>query len=156
MENILAGLEGSVLAQTLRSGRWSYAAVNTAHIFGIALLFGAIVPLNLRLLGVWHGRMELQALARVLVPVAATGLSLALVAGFFLFSARAGDYADNPFFLAKLTLATAGLLSALAFHLHAGWWLEGAGRRQMLFHATVSSLCWAGAIACGRLIAFSQ
>ena len=55
MEALFAALEGTALAQTLRGSRWVYAAVNTAHIFAIALLIGSVVPLNLRLLGVWRG-----------------------------------------------------------------------------------------------------
>ena len=36
------------------SGVWTYGVVNLAHILGIAMLFGAIVVLDLRLLGVWR------------------------------------------------------------------------------------------------------
>ena len=36
---LLAALEGWPVAAALRGGRWSYAAVNAAHIFGIALEF---------------------------------------------------------------------------------------------------------------------
>ena len=53
LDALLAGLEATAVAQTLRTSRWLYAATNTAHIFGIALLVGAIVPLDLRLLGWW-------------------------------------------------------------------------------------------------------
>ena len=42
MEALLAPLLGAVegwsVAAALRGGRWSYAAVNAAHILGIALL----------------------------------------------------------------------------------------------------------------------
>jgi len=59
----LTAIEQWPLAAALRSGRWSYAAVNGGHIIGIALLFGAIVPLDLRLivLSFWitfRGRWE--------------------------------------------------------------------------------------------------
>jgi len=51
----LAALEGTALAQALRVSRWGCAAVNAGHVLGVALLVGAIVPLNLRLLGLWRG-----------------------------------------------------------------------------------------------------
>ena len=76
MEALFAALEGTALAQTLRGSRWLYAAVNAAHIFAIALLVGSVVPLNLRLLGVWRG-ISREAVVRVLAPVAASGLILA-------------------------------------------------------------------------------
>jgi len=154
METLLAGLEGWPLAGALRSGRWSYAAVNAAHIVGIALLLGSIVPLNLRMFGLWSA-VPVETLARVLVPVAATGLALAITAGVMLFATRAGEYAANPFLQAKLALVAIGTLSALALHASSGPWLQGAGRRRLAAHAAVSTLCWTGAILCGRLIAFA-
>ena len=89
MVGLLAGLAASAVAQHLRSARWEYAAANTAHVLGIALLVGAILPLDLRLLGVWRS-VPHQDLARVLVPVAAAGLALAATAGILLFATRAG------------------------------------------------------------------
>jgi hypothetical protein len=58
------------------------------HVFGMALLVGAILPLDLRLLGCWPG-VSRSALIRVLAPVAATGLVIAVAAGILLFSVRA-------------------------------------------------------------------
>ena len=70
MDAVLAALEGSAIAQTLRVSRWGYAAVNATHILGIALLVGATVPLSLRFLGLWRG-VSRAGLVRVLAPVAA-------------------------------------------------------------------------------------
>lgn len=142
------------VAQTLRGARWSYAAVNAAHILGIALLIGAIVPLNLRFLGLWRS-VPHQALTRVLIPVAAVGLTLAILAGLLLFSVRAREYAGIGFLQAKLALIAIGLLSALALHRAHGDLLETASDRRLAVHAAVSLLCWIGALACGRLIAFA-
>jgi hypothetical protein len=97
VDEALAALEGLTIAQTLRVSRWGYVAVNAAHILGIALLVGAIVPLHLRFLGMWRS-VSRQVLIRVLVPIAATGLGLAVVAGILLFSVRAGEYANVGFF----------------------------------------------------------
>ena len=48
-------LEMSALGVAMReTGVWTYALVNLGHIFGISLLFGAIVVLDLRLLGFWR------------------------------------------------------------------------------------------------------
>lgn len=155
MEALLAGLEGTAVAQSLRVSRWGYAAVNAAHILGIALLVGAIVPLNLRLLGMWR-TVPRQTLTRILVPVAAVGLALAAAAGLVLFSVRALEYAGVGFLQVKLTLVAAGTLSALALHLTHGFLLETAEDRRLIGHAVLSMVCWIGALACGRLIAFAD
>jgi len=154
MEAFLAGLEATAPAQYFRASRWGYAAVSGAHIFGIALLIGAILPLNLRLLGLWSS-IPRANLLRVLVPVAATGLVLAAVTGSFLFSVRAQEYADIRYFQVKLFLIIVGLLSALVVHRAYGLTLEGASERRLRFHALLSLGSWLGALACGRMIAFA-
>ena len=154
MEAFLASLEATVLAQFLRASRWGYAAVSGTHILGIALLVGAIVPLNLRVLGLWP-LIPRATLFRVLVPIAATGLLLAVLTGSLLFSVRAQEYAAVGYLQAKVVLVAVGLLSALSIHRADGSMLEGASEPRLRFHALLSLGCWLGALACGRLIAFA-
>lgn len=154
MEDFLAALEATGPAQYLRMSRWGYAAVSGAHILGIALLVGAVLPLNLRLLGLWR-TIPRADLLRVLVPVAATGLTLAVVTGILLFSVRAQEYAGTGYLQVKLALVFVGILSAVMIHRSYGLMLEGASRGQLTCHALISIGCWLGALACGRLIAFA-
>ena len=63
MSEILSLVEASALAQYLKTARWGYAAVNGLHVFGIAMLVGSILPLNLRL-----DNLVLLHLALVLPP----------------------------------------------------------------------------------------
>ena len=138
----------------LRSERWGYAAVNAAHILGVALLIGAILPLNLRLFGLWRA-VPRALLVRVLVPMAAAGLGLAVVAGFLLFSVRAQEYAAIGFLQVKLLLVVVGTLTALEAHRRYGLLLEGASRWRLTAHAGISTICWLGALLCGRLTGFA-
>ena len=154
LEEILTAIQNGQISQALKLSRWGYASANAAHIFGIALLVGAIVPLNLRLLGAWS-RHSLPDLARVLVPMAMTGATLAVLTGMMLFTVRAKRYADVEFLQAKLALVATGLISAIVFHAAAGWWLDRAGPRQMRIHAAISLVCWIGALLCGRYIAYA-
>ncbi|WP_416899452.1 MAG: hypothetical protein ACMVY4_07000 [Minwuia sp.] len=153
IEPLLAALEASSAAQWLRGARWGYAAVNAAHIFGLALLIGAILPLDLRLLGFWKS-VDRRALTRVLAPVAATGLALAIAAGFCLFAIRAREYAALDVFRIKLLLIVAGAGAAVLLHARAGWLLDRAEAAALRRHALISMVCWLGALICGRLIAF--
>ena len=154
MEGLFAALEGTALAQSLRGSRWVYAGVNAAHIFAIALLIGSVVPLNLRLLGVWQG-VPREAVVRVLAPVAAGGLILALLTGPLLFSVRAREYGGVGFLQLKLTFIALGVLSALALCRAHGFLLTDAPRSRLVGHAILSTVCWLGALVCGRLIAFA-
>ena len=153
MQEFLAALEGTELAQSLRLSRWGYAAVNATHVLGIALLVGAILPLDLRLLGLWRG-VPRAALVRVLVPVAATGLGLAVTAELLMFMIRAQEYASIGFLQAKLVLVATGATAALALHWRHGFLLEDASRARLAVHGLLSMACWLGALICGRMIAF--
>lgn len=154
MEAFLGALEATAIAETLRGARWGYAAVNASHIFGIALLVGATLPLDLHLLGLWRS-VPRAPLVRVLVPVAATGLLIAVVAGSLLFIVRAREYAGIEFLQAKLALVTIGTLAALTLHRRHGRLLQRAAEATLVRHALLSMTCWIGALVCGRLIAFA-
>ena len=154
MESLFAALEATGLAQTLRHSRWLYAGVNAAHIFAIALLIGSVVPLNLRLMGAWRG-ISRETVVRVLAPVAASGLALALLTGPLLFAVRAREYSGIGVLQIKLALVAVGVLSALALCRSHGFLLGDAPRARLAAHAILSTVCWLGALVCGRLIAFA-
>lgn len=155
----LTTLQNAEPVAALRASRWVYPLVNSAHITGLALLFGAILPLDLRLLGVWRS-VPLGLLARVLVPVAMTGLALAAATGLLLFSVSATTYAATPLFLVKLALIAAAVANALMLRRSADWTLaqipeisaEPTGR---LKSAGLLSLgLWLAVILCGRFLAY--
>lgn len=155
MEALLSVMESTAIAEYLRSSRWGYAAVNTAHILGIALLVGSIIPFNLHILGLWRN-IPRRSLARMLLPVAATGLMLAIIAGILLFSVRAVEYSQIVVLQIKLLLIVVGTLSALLLLRAYGLRLDGASESRLRVHAVLSTLCWIGALVCGRLIAFIE
>ena len=155
MEGFLLALEQSQLAMDLRVARWGYAAINAAHIFGIAVLVGGILPLDFRLIGFWPN-VDRRSLARVLVPFAVCGLVIAMVTGLILFSVRAREYADLSILWTKLTLVAVGATSAILAHVRYGLWLDRSGPSNLPHVGLISIICWMGALACGRLIAFAE
>jgi hypothetical protein len=155
MDETLAAIQAGILSQAIRFSQWRYAAVNTAHILGIALLVGAIVPMDLRLLGAWR-RLPHAELARLLLPVAAAGLVLAATAGVLLFVVRAKEYGVHPLFQVKMLIALTGVAAALVAHARAGLWLERITPGQARLHGAISLVCWIGALVCGRMIAYTR
>jgi len=107
----LGWLEGSFLGHLMRdTGLWTYAFVNLLHIAGIAILFGSILILDLRLLGAWP-RVPLAALTEPIVPVAGAGFAIAAATGVLLLATKATEYADNPFLYIKLPAILIGVLN---------------------------------------------
>lgn len=146
------------VAAALRQWVAAYALLNAAHILGIGLLVGAIATLDLRLLGAFKSA-ALPELAPPLSRVAAAGLLLALCTGALLFTVRPAAYAQNPAFLAKLTLVALGILNALLLRAGSGWrrMLDGASvPPRIKVGAALSLGIWVGAILCGRWIGFLQ
>ncbi len=154
MEALLASLEAAWWAQLLRTSRWGYAAISAVHVLGLALLVGAVLPLDLRLLG-FRRFARHEELMRVLAPVAAAGLAIAIVSGVALLAVRATEYVTLGVMQAKLALVAAGTLSAIIAHCRHGPALAEASPGQLAFHGSVSLACWLGALVCGRLIAFA-
>ena len=146
----LETLATAELAQWMRFSRWGYAAVNTGHVLGIALLVGAILPLNLKLLGAWP-RAAIKPLAQVLVPIAAAGLILAISTGFLLFLADPLDYVELPLFLTKLSLVMLGTLHALLFQVWVGF---AASPLRLKLAGGISLITWLSVLVMGRFIAF--
>ncbi len=160
MLEVLAWMEASALGQLMRSsGPWAYAVVNLLHILGIATLFGAILLLDLRLLGVWR-HIPLAALSAAAVPVAAVGVALAMTTGAALFATMATEYYGNPFLSIKFSALAAALLNLLTLHRSTGWRARGSRdltpseTRRLAIGGGISLACWLTTIAAGRLIAY--
>jgi len=153
IDGLFAAVEGSSLARWVKVSRWGYAGVSAAHVFGIALLVGAILPLNLARLGAFHGLTH-GALSRVLTPFAAAGLLLATATGAVLLMARASEYLALAVVQVKLALVVFGALHALALTARYGWHLRGARLHDLRVHAGLSLVLWPVVLVLGRLIAF--
>lgn len=156
LETALTALEASAPAEYLRASRYAYPLVNAAHILSLAALFGSILALDLRLLGLFRS-VAIAPLAQMLPRISATGLGLALVTGLALFSVQPFDYLAHPVFPVKLALIAFGAANALLLHRTPGWQgmlANGAVPGLVRAAAALSLLAWSGAILAGRWLAF--
>jgi len=140
----------------LRGSGVAYLLVNAAHILGVGLLVGAILPLDLRLLGLFR-QAPLAVLAPFLSRAAATGAGLAIATGLWLFSVKPAEYLENTAFLWKLALL--GLALANVAFQHSNGRLAAAVacadlRPTVRLAALASILLWLSTIVAGRWIGF--
>lgn len=149
----ISGWPGAVFLQE----HWiAYLVVNAAHILGIALLLGAMLPLDLLLLRSSRGR-DLPTLGTFLVRAGATGFVLAVTTGLWLFSVKPVEYAENPAFLFKATLLVLAI-SNIALQ-HRGGHFDAALRSgqvsvRVRTLAATSAILWLCALISGRWIGF--
>ncbi|MGZ8311052.1 MAG: DUF6644 family protein [Allosphingosinicella sp.] len=141
------------MARLLQESGWLYAGVNTLHVLGIALLVGAIVVLDLRLLRVWRG-VPLPTLAGPAVTVASAGLCVAIPSGAALLTVQATEYVANPFLYGKFAAILVGLLNVAALRLAGREWTEERFARRQVAGGLVSLVSWLAALTAGRLIAY--
>lgn len=112
IEQALVSVENLAFVSALRNSTFMYPLVNAGHIFGVALLVGGIVPLDLRLLGLWR-HYPVMVFLDVLRVTSVLGLALAVVCGALLFATAAADYAVSLLFQAKIGLVLLGVSNAL-------------------------------------------
>lgn len=158
LDQWLAALEATALANALRDSTWVYPLVNAGHILGVALLVGSIIPLDLRLLSLWRS-LPLAPLRHVLTRTAATGLVLAACFGSLLFATRATEYVASPLFVAKMAVVLAATSHAIAFRqviADATSPDQASGTHSWRVRATagISLIAWLAALTLGRLVGY--
>lgn len=156
---LAVSLEATTLAVVLRGSAWAYPLVNAGHIFGVALLVGSILPLDLRIIG-WWASVPLAPLWRVLGRTAAVGLGFAVACGILLFITRATAYVQSGLFLAKMVVVGIGAANALILFVAApgdvfsAQWTSIQLPWYIRLSAWFSLAAWLTALVLGRLIGY--
>jgi hypothetical protein len=156
----LSALESSSLGHAMRSsGVWTYGVVNLAHILGVSALFGSMLVLDLRLLGVWR-HVPLISVTGTTVPIATVGFSIAAVSGLGLLATKATEYAGNPFLLIKFPAIAVALVNVAVITRLPAWRARAVRdanereRRQLAIAGAISLLSWLTAVSAGRMIGY--
>jgi hypothetical protein len=160
MLEFMAWLEGSALGRAMRgSGVWTYGVVNLIHILGVASLFGSVLALDLRLLGLWR-QVPLKAISRPTVPIASAGFVIAATSGACLLATKATEYVGNPFLYIKFPAILFGLVNVGVLSCLPGWRMRNTRELslreqfQLAIAGGVSLVCWLTAITAGRMIGY--
>jgi len=156
----MAWLQNSALGHAMReSGVWTYGLVNLGHILGIASLFGAVVVLDLRLLGFWR-KAPLRAITNPTVRVAGVGFCVAVMTGICLLATKATEYVGNPFLYIKFPAIGLGLLNVAVLRFSRAWKeheireLSSQEQSKLAVFGGISLVCWLTAISAGRMIGY--
>jgi hypothetical protein len=156
MELLLAVFGALPGVGILRESGTAYLFVNAAHILGLGLILGAILPLDLRLLGLFP-RVPLAVLGPFLSRVAAIGVTIAVPTGLWLFAVNAPDYVGNTAFLVKLVLLALAFGNIALQHGPGGFRsavASGSAPPLARVLAAVSLVLWPSVLLAGRWIGF--
>jgi len=121
-------------------------------VFGIALLVGSIVLLDLRLLGLWRS-VPVAVLARPAVTVSVAGLVIAIASGVSLLVVQATEYVANPLLYIKFGAILVGLVNVAVLRF-AGDWTDDRFAVRRGVAGALSLMAWLTALTAGRMIAY--
>jgi hypothetical protein len=127
--------------------------VRMVHILSISAFFGAIILLDLRLVGL-RPAVQLKALADLVMPFVYWTFGIGIATGLLLFFYDPVHVASHAYFSLKLILIALGMANAAIFN-RKGFGIAltapGAMPRHARIIGTVSLLIWAGVMICATL-----
>lgn len=95
---------------------WMFPIVETLHVFALAVVFGSIAIVDMRLLGWRSLNSPVSKLAGGTLPVTWIAWSCAAVTGALMFLAKAVTYAGNLQFQLKFVMMALAAANMLVFH----------------------------------------
>jgi len=152
---ILHALEHNPLGDAVREIPWLFSVSEAIHFIGLSIMAGALLIIDLRLLG--FIRQADHRTVEKLIPVAIAGFALNLISGVTLFTSDPYMYWPNPVFKLKMAFVLIAGLNALWFAVLTAKTpivKFSPGRQRTLLRATayLSLASWFLVILFGRLL----
>jgi uncharacterized integral membrane protein len=155
-------IQSSSLAAAVRgdSGwEWLFPNIETCHVIALALVFGSILMVDLRLLGIASRDSAVSKLSAECLPYTWIAFLLAAITGTLLFISRAHTYFYNLQFQLKFAFMALAGLNMAAFHFGAyrhvlEWDIRLPPPPQARLAGALSIALWTLVIFCGRWIGF--
>jgi len=148
--------ENTWLGEAIRASTWLFPAIESLHLLGLAVIGGAVLLMNLRLLGWGFQRQTAAQLWRDTRPWLISSLAVMLVTGLLLFTSEAIKlYYHEAFWVKMVSLALSILFTFTVVRRIA---LAEAGPVRPLWNravAVISIVLWSGVGIGGRWIGFS-
>ena len=159
-QSILESIQGSALAEWMRHTS-AAPVIEATHVVAAVLLFGTVLVVDLRLLGVADTRRAFSRISRETLPLTWLAFGISAITGSLMFTPSAQTYAGNTAFQLKaLALLGAGLNMAL-FQLVtarsiAAWDQRMPSPRAARLAGLLSVLLWSAVVLLGRWIGFTK
>jgi hypothetical protein len=148
--------EATAIGETIRNSTWMFPVIEAFHLLGLGLIGGAILLVNLRLLGLGLSRQPAAELSAAAEPWLIGAVGLMFASGVPLFLSEAIKcYYSYPFWV-KMTCLFLALIFTFTFQRHVT--RSGLTANNTLlsrFTGATALVLWGGVAWGGRWIAFS-
>jgi hypothetical protein len=157
---LLKWLEATGLATRIRDSFFLFPLLESTHVLGLALVFGTIAVIDLRLLGLASTQRSFQRMASDILKWTWGAFALTAATGALMFITNAGVYYHNFYFRTKMLLLVLAGLNMAIFELTAGrtihrWDKAPAAPAVGKAVAAISIVLWISIIFMGRIIGFT-
>jgi hypothetical protein len=160
---LLDNIENLTISAALRGElpgtEWLFPIIETLHVMAFAIVFGSIIMVDLRLLGIALRDNLVSRLSQEVLPWTWTAWCLAAVFGTLMFMAKAQTYAGNLQFRLKFVCMALAALNMLIFHFGAyrrvASWDSGEPPIGAKTAGALSLSLWVGVVFFGRWIGFT-
>jgi uncharacterized membrane protein len=158
---LIHAIESSAVGEWMRSSLKAMPVVEATHVLAAATVFGSVLVVDLRLLGVLDSKRAFTRISREMLSLTWAGFVLAVVTGALMFAANAHTYAINTAFRLKLVGLICAGLNMLVFERFtkrgvAGWDTGAPSPRAARVAALLSILLWVTVIVLARWIGFTK
>jgi hypothetical protein len=157
---VLDALKNSGFATAIRNSLYLFPLLEAVHVIALTLVFGTIMVVDLRILGVASTRRPYSRVSADMLKWTWGAFALAAVTGCMMFTVNARVYWDNTFFRLKFALMALAGLNMLVFQLTSGrdvsaWDVSGRAPPPARAAAIGSLVLWFLVIAMGRSVGFT-
>ena len=157
---VLQWIEGSSLAGRIRDSLLLFPLLESIHVIGLALVFGTIAIIDLRLLGAASTERPFKRIASDIMKWTWGAFALTALTGALMFTTNATVYYHNFYFRTKMLLLVLAGINMLVFELTLGhavhrWDTAPAAPKAGKAAAVLSIVIWISVIFAGRLIGFT-
>lgn len=160
LTSFLQGLQNSGVASAIRNSLYIFPTLEAVHVIALGLVFGTIMIVDLRLLGIAGTQRSYTRLSSDVLKWTWGAFGLALLTGSFMFITNARVYVDNTFFRIKFALMALAGLNMLVFQLTvarqgSSWADDKTGPLRGRIAAGLSLVLWLSVIFMGRAVGFT-
>lgn len=157
MESVILWLESTSFHAWTISQNWIVLVMEIVHFFGLCLLLGALLIIDLRMLD--RFKMMSMPMLHRLLPIVFVGFGLNLLSGIVFIFYDPGRYLINIGFHIKMTLVVLAGINALFYywkvHPRLADWPDEVTTPVYAKVVGFSSLfLWYGVLVCGRFIPY--
>lgn len=160
LPQIVSAIQESSVGEWMRYTRRAMPLIEATHVLAAITVFGTVMVVDLRLMGLAHARRAFERVSRDMLPITWGAFCIALITGALMFTTSAQTYFANPAFRVKMLALLAAGLNMAVFQLVTlrGRPDLGGGKSPPAARVAglISLLLWAAVVLLGRWIGFTK